>query len=437
MHRTAVWTLVGLLVLAATAAAQRRPIDLPWMGPKKGPPPDFPEVFLSPAEAAGRGLVPVDARSAEAFEAGHLPGATRVEVGTPCLLAGGECLVQHLGAAGLSGAEGALVYGDDPEAVGRLFWLLERGGVSSVRVLDGGLPAWNQEGLPTEPGPAAREPTTFRPGRATRDGAPVRDPTTAVDRVQVAEGFGTPEMELVDVRGTDAWAGPEGHIPHSLPYDFLSLFEEPPRWPDPVTMRGVFSRLGPRPTTYVDMSSTFVLYGNGPDDPRPGLGYLLLRAMDVRVAVYPGGWPDWRRTAPGAEPLPVVRIVDALDLAGTIEASNPDLSADRATPGLVLFDVRAAPDHRVGHLPGAVSLPAQFCSERVSKEVPAPSNGDRFSVPVAFYCYGRSCVRSRNCSTEAARAGFRNVLWFRGGVPEWQAAGLPLLRSERAGPARP
>jgi len=126
-----------------------------------------------------------------------------------------------------------------------------------------------------------------------------------------------------------------------------------------------------------------------------------------------------------------------LDLAGTIEASNPDLSADRPTPGLVLFDVRAAPDHRVGHLPGAVSLPAQFCSERVSKEVPAPANGDRFSVPVAFYCYGRSCVRSRNCSTEAARAGFRNVLWFRGGVPEWQAAGLPLLRSERAGPARP
>jgi len=434
MHRTVLSTVAGLLLLSSLAAGQRRPIDLPWLRPDKGPPPTYPEVFLSPAEAHGRGLVPVDARSAEAFADAHLPEALRPELDEACLASGIECLEGRLGAAGLSANEGVFVYGDDPLTVGRLFWLLELAGLREVRVLDGGLEAWQGAGLPTEAGSAPRGPQSFRPDR---QGHGEEIPSAAVDRARVAEGFGTSAMELVDARGAAAWSGPEGHLPHSLPYDFRTLIDAPPRWPAPAAARHVFSRLGPRPTTYVDMTATFVLYGDGPDDPRPGLGYLLLRSMGVDVAVYPGGWSGWRHTEPDTDPLPVVRIVDALELAGTIEATNPDLAADRPTPGLALFDVRAAPDHRVGHLPGAISLPAQFCAEGVGEAVSAADGGDRFAVPVAFYCYGVSCIRSRNCATQAARAGFQNVLWFRGGIPEWRAAGLPLHRSTNTAPAHP
>jgi thiosulfate/3-mercaptopyruvate sulfurtransferase len=346
-----------------------------------------------------------------------------VEIGTACVRTGPGCLRERFGAAGLSGGEGVFVYGDDPVSVGRLFWLLEWAGAREVRVLDGGFGAWGAAGFPTEAGPAARRAKTFRPSAASG--------TATVDRAAVARGFGTAEMELVDLRGADTWSSPEGHVPHSLPYDFLALFDDASRWPDPATARAVFSRLGPRPTTYVDMQATFVLYGDGPADPRPGLGYLMLRAMDVDVAVYPGGWSDWHRVEPGAKALPVVRIVGALDLVRRMESANPGLTADRPAGDVVLFDVRTAPDHRVGHLPGALSLPAQFCDGGITDAVPAPPDGDRFGITVGFYCYGADCVRSRECSTRAAREGFRDVLWFRGGVPEWRAAGLPLPRSGR------
>lgn len=434
MHRTALSAAAGLLVLASLAAGQRRPIDLPWLRPDKGPPPTFPEIFLSVAQAAETELVPVDVRAAAAFAEEHLPRALQVELEGPCLLAGRECLARRLGAAGLSGGDGVLLYGDDPVAVGRLFWLLEWAGVSPVRVLDGGLDAWRREGHPTDSGLVPRVPATFRPGPASAREA---HGPSVVDRGRVAGGFGEPGMELVDVRGAGAWAGTEGHVPHSLPYDFLALIDDPPRWPDPAAARRLFSRLGPRPTTHVDMTAAFVLYGDGPSDPRPGLGYLLLRAMGVDVAVYPGGWTDWLRTGPEAASPPVVRVVDALELAASLEADNPGLTDDRPPRGFVLFDVRATPDHRVGHLPGAISLPAQLCAEGVSEAVPQPEQGDRRDVPVVFYCYGLSCVRSRNCATRAARAGFGTVLWFREGVPAWQTAGLPLFRSPPAAPSRP
>jgi rhodanese-related sulfurtransferase len=49
-------------------------------------------------------------------------------------------------------------------------------------------------------------------------------------------------------------------------------------------------------------------------------------------------------------------------------------------------------------------------------------------TPFIVYCYGVGCTRSRTCSTLAARAGWRDLWWFRDGMDGWRGAGLPVDR---------
>jgi rhodanese-related sulfurtransferase len=47
------------------------------------------------------------------------------------------------------------------------------------------------------------------------------------------------------------------------------------------------------------------------------------------------------------------------------------------------------------------------------------------SAPVVFYCVGSQSWHSVNAAMRAVRAGYTNVMWYRGGIQAWQAAGLP------------
>ena len=43
---------------------------------------------------------------------------------------------------------------------------------------------------------------------------------------------------------------------------------------------------------------------------------------------------------------------------------------------------------------------------------------------LVFGCNGPECWKSHKASIAALKAGYKNVNWFRGGLPEWRAAGL-------------
>jgi len=47
------------------------------------------------------------------------------------------------------------------------------------------------------------------------------------------------------------------------------------------------------------------------------------------------------------------------------------------------------------------------------------------AAPVVFFCNAGECWKSYKASVAAVKAGYTKVNWFRGGVPEWIAAGLP------------
>jgi PQQ-dependent catabolism-associated CXXCW motif protein len=52
--------------------------------------------------------------------------------------------------------------------------------------------------------------------------------------------------------------------------------------------------------------------------------------------------------------------------------------------------------------------------------------GGKKTTPLAFYCVNSQCWLSYNASLRAVALGYTRVLWYRGGVQAWRAAGLPL-----------
>ena len=431
------WALVGALLTPTYLPAQDDESwrdKIPWLRSKEQRQPIYPELLLTAATVAERlaaGAVAIDTRAPATYAAGHLPGAIQIEITPDCVLSGEECLRRQLGYQGLSGQERLLLYGE-PEGVGRLFWWLEWAGAEQVEILAGGVEAW------TAAGHELMSDTAESRARATFEPSGEREVTVGAG--WVAEGFGVTGTEVVDLRGAEAWetsgdtaARTPGHVPHSLPFDIHRLFsesflDEEKTWPEPAKARRVLGKLGPRPGTYVNLDSTFVLYGDGSEDPRLGLAYLIFRLMDVWVRVYPGGWRDWS----SVHERPVVRIVDAEAVRDLLDRSNPGLEHDQGTEWMPLVDTRGYQDFLAGHLPGAVSLPSHLCAERLPEALPVPLGIEAVDLPILFYCYGRDCIRSRHCSTLSARAGFGNLLWFRNGVPAWQELGLPLFVSEDA-----
>lgn len=95
--------------------------------------------------------------------------------------------------------------------------------------------------------------------------------------------------------------------------------------------------------------------------------------------------------------------------------------------GLVL-DARPEIFHRLGHVPGALSLPRDdfekgYAALKNKLEV------DR-SQPIAIYCSGTSCEDSGLLKKSLASLGYTNLALFEGGWGEWTAAKKPEETSE-------
>jgi rhodanese-related sulfurtransferase len=87
---------------------------------------------------------------------------------------------------------------------------------------------------------------------------------------------------------------------------------------------------------------------------------------------------------------------------------------------LVVLDVRPAPEHAAGHLPGAVSIPFGELRRRLA-ELPR----DREMVA---YCRGPYCAFAHEAVTLLREEGF-SARRLEDGLPEWQAAGLAVTRT--------
>ncbi|MCC7518024.1 MAG: rhodanese-like domain-containing protein [Verrucomicrobiae bacterium] len=94
--------------------------------------------------------------------------------------------------------------------------------------------------------------------------------------------------------------------------------------------------------------------------------------------------------------------------------------------GLVL-DARPEIFHRLGHVPGALSLPRDDFEKAYARQR-SKLEGNK-DLPVAVSCSDAHCEDGRMVAEALQRLGFRHVLLFKGGWAEWTRAGLPEERS--------
>jgi rhodanese-related sulfurtransferase len=100
--------------------------------------------------------------------------------------------------------------------------------------------------------------------------------------------------------------------------------------------------------------------------------------------------------------------------------------------GAKMIDTRVAIEYAEAHIKGAISVPYK---EKSAKAVDFDASQDSFEVAklpadknaaIITQCNGAECWKSYKGAVAAIKAGYKKIYWFRGGLPEWKAKGLPI-----------
>ncbi|MBE7375343.1 sulfurtransferase [Pseudomonas lopnurensis] len=198
-----------------------------------------------------------------------------------------EELLARLQAWGLNDDSQVVLYDDGPGAFAAhawwlLVWLGKRDG---LYLLDGGLDAWREAGLPLD----ATVPTIRRGSFAGH-----ADATLVVDAQQLAERLGNPDLTLLDARALPRFRGEvepidpvAGHIPGALCAPFGDNLDANGRFLNPEQLRARFTELlGERP------AQAAVAYCGSGVTACHNLFALSLAGYPL-ITLYPGSWSEW------------------------------------------------------------------------------------------------------------------------------------------------
>jgi ArsR family transcriptional regulator len=116
----------------------------------------------------------------------------------------------------------------------------------------------------------------------------------------------------------------------------------------------------------------------------------------------------------------VARVVRSyFDSRDSLEPVSRDELMRRLRAGSVtVLDVRPPDEFALGHIPGAVNVPLSALSKRLS--------AFKRSREIIAYCRGTYCVLSFEAVALLREKGFK-VRRLEDGMPEWRAAGLPVV----------
>jgi PQQ-dependent catabolism-associated CXXCW motif protein len=101
---------------------------------------------------------------------------------------------------------------------------------------------------------------------------------------------------------------------------------------------------------------------------------------------------------------------------------------------IVFVDVWDQPSHP--SLPGAILMPGAGSSGSFDDDAQrrlwtalSQATNRQAERPIVFFCTGSRCWESYNAALRAVNMGFKMVLWYRGGLAAWQAAGRQMATS--------
>jgi thiosulfate/3-mercaptopyruvate sulfurtransferase len=264
--------------------------------------------LISPQDlAAMDDVVIIDTRAPEAFAEGHIPGAVNLhEIFTFLATSDAEGIAEMtktfaaaFGAAGLSGAETAVIYeGSMNTGFGqscRGYFLLDFLGYPKKAVLDGGYDAWVAAGMDVTTEASAPTPADFPLDPA---GA-----TVLLTKDDILSALETPGAVLLDVRDVDEWIGEssspygkdfcprKGRIPGARWiewYRFMKPTADGPRLKSPSEVLAELASVG------ITTDDTVYLYCF--KGARASNSYLALKLAGVKdVRIYFGSWNEWSR----------------------------------------------------------------------------------------------------------------------------------------------
>jgi len=116
----------------------------------------------------------------------------------------------------------------------------------------------------------------------------------------------------------------------------------------------------------------------------------------------------------------VGRVIDSyFNKRDGLEAvSRAELLARARAGTATILDVRPEDEFALGHLPGALNIPLRELEARLG-EIDA-------SQEIVAYCRGPYCVLSYEAVAKLRARGFK-ARRLEDGLPEWRAAGLPIV----------
>jgi len=230
----------------------------------------------------------------EEYAAAHIPGAVFLDIDSvkdrtsnlPHMMPPPEVFSSAMRELGIGDGQTIVVYdGLGLFSAPRVWWMFRTFGVRDVYILDGGMPKWKAEGRPIDFGEVRRTPRHF---------------TSRFDRGAVADvndvkkALATPDMQVVDARSAERFAGtapeprpglPSGHMPGALNLPWDRLLQDGRLLPRDKVAK-VFADAG------IDVSRPIVTTcGSGVS------AAILWFALDAigkePKALYDGSWTEW------------------------------------------------------------------------------------------------------------------------------------------------
>lgn len=236
---------------------------------------------------------------------GHIPGAVYVDLDAELAAPPGpgrhplpdpEVFGAAMRRAGVRGDRTVVVHdAADSTSAARAWWLLRDAGHPDVRVLDGGLRAWTEAGLPLTTTPSLLQDGDFRPEPGH---LPALDAAGAAGLAR--------RGRLLDARAGERYRGEvepvdtvAGHIPGAISAPTAANVDDSGRFLPAENLKRRFESLGVR--TGVEVGA---YCGSGVTAAHE---VLALHLAGVEAALYPGSWSEWitdptRPVATGANP---------------------------------------------------------------------------------------------------------------------------------------
>jgi rhodanese-related sulfurtransferase len=132
--------------------------------------------------------------------------------------------------------------------------------------------------------------------------------------------------------------------------------------------------------------------------------------------------PAGASVAPETRPSVPLPFIPTTDQPIQVELSTAKRFFDAR--GALFLDARDPAEFEEGHIPGAVRLTNAEAQNDPGRVKALDVRGR----PIIAYCEGGACEASLELARTLIEAGYRKVLVFTGGYPEWSAAGYAVER---------